>query len=158
MNPVNSNAQPMSHLKRAIEIATLAHSGQVDKAGAPYIDHPLRVMKRLNGELARIVGVLHDVLEDSAWTAVDLAAEGFSGEVLEALDAVTRRAGEGYGAFVRRAGEHPVGRLVKLADLADNLDISRTPEPTAENIARLNKYQRAVASLMAAGKAEAAAS
>lgn len=147
----------MSHLKRAIEIATLAHAGQVDKAGACYIDHPLRVMNRLNGDLPRIVGVLHDVLEDSSWTAVELAAEGFSEEVLEALDAVTRRAGEEYDAFVRRAAGHPVGRLVKLADLADNLDISRIPEPTAEDITRLAKYHRAVASLTAAGTAEAAA-
>jgi len=147
----------MSHLQRAIEIATLAHAGQIDKAGAPYIDHPLRVMNRLSGELPRIVGVLHDVLEDSAWTAAELAAEGFSAEVLEALDAVTRRAGEDYDSFVRRAGKHPVGRLVKLADLADNLDVARILAPTAKDFVRLDKYRHALATLTAAGAAEALA-
>ena len=91
----------MSTLERAIEIATEAHRGQHDKAGNDYIEHPLRVMaagKTLNEQ---IVGVLHDVVEDSDWTFEQLAAEGFSAEIIEALRCVTKLSkDEPYDKFI----------------------------------------------------------
>ncbi len=135
----------MSTLERAIALAAEAHAGQTDKAGAPYILHPLRVMLALETSEERIVGVLHDVMEDTAWTLEALRAEGFSPEMLAALEAVTRRAGEPYEAFVRRAAANPIGRKVKRADLCDNLDRTRIPHPTERDRERWLKYERALA-------------
>lgn len=134
----------MSTLERAIAIAAEAHRGQTDKAGAPYILHPLRVMLRLRGADERIVGVLHDLIEDTDWTLERLRSEGFSPAVIDGVDAVTRRDGENYEAFVLRAGRDPLGRRVKLADLQDNSDLSRIPEPTAKDRERLERYRRAI--------------
>jgi (p)ppGpp synthase/HD superfamily hydrolase len=135
----------MATLERAIQIATAAHAGQLNKAGEPYIMHPLRVMQHVEGEPARIVAVLHDVLEDCpAWTADRLRAEGFGEETLEALLAVTRGEGEDYFDFVRRAAANPIGRRVKLADLADNIDMTRIPRPADRDMERLARYERAV--------------
>ncbi|POA88963.1 HD domain-containing protein [Pseudomonas sp. NFPP10] len=133
----------MSSLERAIALAAQAHAGQVDKGGAPYILHPLRVMLRLTHPEARIVAVLHDVLEDCPITPEQLRGEGFGEEVLAALLALTKVAGEDYPAFIRRAGANPLARQVKLADLAENSDLSRIPEPGAEDLRRLEKYRQA---------------
>ena len=107
----------MSTLERAIEIAMKAHKGQMDKAGAPYILHPLRVMMSLDSESEMIVGILHDVIEDSAWTAEQLREEGFSEEIIEALDCLTKREGESYEDFIDRAKLTPLSHRVKIADL-----------------------------------------
>ena len=80
----------MSTLKRAIEIATEAHKGQFDKSGKDYIGHPLRVMEMGKTEEEKIVGVLHDIVEDTAWTFEALEAEGFSSDIIAALKCVTK--------------------------------------------------------------------
>lgn len=100
----------MSALEKAIAIAVRAHEGQKDKAGAPYVLHPIRLMVRMDSELEMTAAVLHDVVEDSAWTLELLRAEGFSEEVLEVVDHLTRREGESYDDYVARAGSHPVAR------------------------------------------------
>jgi (p)ppGpp synthase/HD superfamily hydrolase len=138
----------MSTLERAIAIAAEAHAGQADKAGAPYILHPIRVMLRMDTTEERIVAVLHDVLEDCpAWSAERLRTEGFGPPVIAALEALTRRAGEPYMDFVRRAAAHPIARSVKLADLEDNLDSTRLSEVTAQDQSRMERYRRAQALL-----------
>lgn len=134
----------MSTLERAVAIAAEAHAGQADKAGAPYLLHTLRVMLQLETAEERMAGVLHDVVEDSPWTLDQLRAEGFSPQVLDAVDAVTRQEVESYEDFVLRAGRHPIGRRVKIADLRDNLDLSRIPHPTERDRARLDRYRRAL--------------
>jgi (p)ppGpp synthase/HD superfamily hydrolase len=133
----------MSTLERAIAIAAEAHAGQVDKAGAPYILHPLRVMLRLDDPEGRMAGVLHDVLEDTDVTLERLRSEGFSEAVLAAIQSVTKVPGETYEAFVARAAMDPIGRRVKLADLADNSDLGRIASPTEKDLQRLEKYRRA---------------
>ena len=82
----------MATLERAIEIARQAHAGQVDKGGADYIGHPLRVMGMGKTEEEKIVGVLHDVVEDSDWTFEMLESEGFSSEIIDPLYYVFRAA------------------------------------------------------------------
>lgn len=134
----------MSTLERAIEIAVKAHAGQTDKAGAPYILHPLRMMLRLSTNEERIAAVLHDVVEDSGVTLDDLREEGFSEEIIEALASVTKRQGEDYFEFVRRAAANPIGRKVKLADLVDNCDLSRIDNPGPNDIVRTEKYHKAI--------------
>lgn len=133
----------MADIEEAIRIAVDAHRGQRDRGGAPYILHPLRVMLRVHTDAERMAAVLHDVVEDSAWTLDDLRARGFAEEVLAAVDALSRREGEDYGAFVERAAAHPVARRVKLADLEDNLDLRRTGTVEPDDAERLNRYLRA---------------
>ena len=116
----------MSTLERAIAIAVEAHSGQIDKAGSPYMLHPLRVMLALRTNDERIVGVLHDVCEDCpGWDFDRLRREGFSETIIEALASVTKIKGENYEDFVLRAAGNAIGRHVKKADLVDNSDLSR---------------------------------
>src|SRR5687768_8359841 len=135
----------MGTLERAIEIAVKAHAGQQDKAGESYILHPMRVMMRLASEDARIVGVLHDVREDTNVTEADLVTAGFSSVVLEALEALTQRPREPYEDFIRRAGRHPLAREVKLADLQDNMDPARLARLSPADRTRLQaKYENAM--------------
>jgi (p)ppGpp synthase/HD superfamily hydrolase len=134
-------------LERAIAIAATAHAGQVDKGGAPYILHPLKVMLRMTTLEERIVAVLHDVVEDCGVSLDDLRKEGFSEEVLSAIESVTKVPGESYEDFVDRAAQNPIGRAVKLADLEENSDISRIASPGWEDLERIEKYRRAIARL-----------
>ena len=134
----------MSTLERAIEIATEAHRGQFDKAGNGYIGHPLRVMAAGKTTEEKIVGVLHDVVEDSDWTFERLAAEGFSAEVIEALRCVTKLSeNETYDKFISRVKENPLAVAVKLNDLTDNMDIRRLPYISDKDVKRLKKYLKA---------------
>ena len=142
-------AETKAGLERAIAIAAEAHAGQVDKGGAPYILHPLRVMLSVSQPQERIVAVLHDVVEDSDWTFEALREAGFSAAVVAALKALTKIEGETYEAFIQRARANPVARAVKLADIADNSDLSRIPQPTTEDHWRMEKYRRAAEALRA---------
>jgi (p)ppGpp synthase/HD superfamily hydrolase len=138
----------VSTLERAIAIAAEAHAGQIDKAGAPYVLHPLRVMLSVQGHETKIVAVLHDVVEDcEGWSFERLRGEGFSDEVLFGLDAVTKRDGEPYAQFVRRAGENFIGRAVKIADMRDNCDLSRISKPSETDLQRIAKYKSALRQL-----------
>ncbi len=137
----------MATLGRAVAIAAEAHQLQTDKAGAPYILHPLRVMQRMNTETEQIAAVLHDVVEDSAWTIEQLRAEGFSEEVLAAIDCLTTHEGESYDEFILRASSNPLARKVKLADLEDNLDLRRLGKLTEKDLQRIQKYHRVWQSL-----------
>ena len=134
----------MSTLERAIEIATEAHRGQLDKAGCDYIGHPLRVMAAGRSIEEKIAGVLHDVVEDSGWTFGMLEAEGFSAEIIEALRCVTKLSeSEPYDKFIARIKGNPLAVAVKLNDLADNMDIRRLPYLSDKDVKRLKKYLKA---------------
>jgi len=133
-----------SNLSLAIKIATEAHDGQTDRGGAPYILHPLRVMMAVQGDRERIAAVLHDVAEDCPeWPLAKLKEQPFSGAVCDALDALTRRPGEDYFDFIFRCSLDPIGRIVKLADLKDNQDLSRIKHPTEKDAERVRKYVNA---------------
>ena len=128
---------------KALQIAVRAHKGQKDKAGHDYILHPIRVSERCDDPRAKIVALLHDTIEDTDVTADYLREEGFTEEIVEAVLAVTRREGEEYNDYVRRAAQNELGRMVKRADLEDNMDIRRLPELTDRDVERLRKYLRA---------------
>src|SRR5690242_9612910 len=98
----------MPTLQDAIALAVEAHAGQTERSGQPYIVHPLRVMFRVESELERIVAVLHDVVEDTGRTFEDLRRLGYSEEIIQALDCVTKREGEPYDQFIERAAPNPI--------------------------------------------------
>lgn len=132
-------------LEKAVKIAEKAHAGQMDKGGHPYILHPKRVMENCQTTEEKITAILHDVLEDTEITAEDLRKAGFLEEILAALLCLTHREGEGYMAYIERVCENPLAARVKLADLQDNMDLSRIPDPTEKDLARLKKYKKAKA-------------
>ena len=140
----------MSSIERAIEIASSAHAGQRDKAGQPYIFHPLRVMLRVNTEHEQMAAVLHDVVEDTSVTLARLEQEGFPAEVLRAIAALAKLPGETRLDAAMRAAADPVARVVKLADNAENMDLSRIPNPTDKDYARCREYEEVRAVLLAA--------
>ncbi len=133
----------LEQLEKAIALAVEAHRGQKDRYGAPYILHPLRVMARVETPLEKTVAVLHDVVEDTDWTLDRLREEGFGSPVIEALDCLTKRAGEDYMDYVRRCAGRPLARRVKLADLEDNMDLRRVPESDEPDPARWKRYLEA---------------
>lgn len=137
----------MATLERAIEIAIAAHRGQRDKAGRPYILHPLWVMHQFEDPDTMIVAVLHDVVEDSAYTLQALSEEGFSPGIVEAVEAMTHREGESYDAYIQRVQAHPVARNVKLADLKHNMNLVRMAQLQPPDMERLQKYHRAWSTL-----------
>jgi (p)ppGpp synthase/HD superfamily hydrolase len=109
-------------IDKAIVIATQAHQGQSSKTGGPFIDHVRRVAENVAGEDEKQIAWLHDVVEKGpGWTFERLREEGFSEAVVDAVDAMSKRDGEEYFAFVRRSIENPLARPVKRADLTDNL-------------------------------------
>lgn len=137
------------NLQRAIEIAVEAHRGMTDKGGNPYILHPLRVMLSLSSEEEKIVGVLHDVVEDcDGWSFERLKAEGFSETVLIALQSVTKSFEDrSYEDFVQRAAKNHIGKKVKIADILDNLDVKRINDINMEDVKRIKKYKNALTML-----------
>ena len=131
-------------LEKAIILAAKGHMGQLDKGGQPYILHPLRVMLKCETLEEKTVAILHDLLEDTPYTAEDLKKEGFSVRVMEAVSCLTRGEGEDYMAYIRRVCQNPLAAKVKRADLMDNMDISRISNPTEKDQQRLQKYEAAL--------------
>ena len=136
-------------LSKAINIAMQAHAGQVDKAGMPYIGHVMRVMQAGKTIDEKIVGVLHDVVEDTTWTFDALLAEGFPVHIVDALRCVTKLSDdEQYESFINRVKTNPLAVAVKINDLTDNMDIRRLQTLTDADVQRLRKYLKAYQSLV----------
>ncbi len=133
----------MADLEQAIQIAVEAHKGQRRRNGTPYVLHPLRVMLAFEDETRRVIGVLHDVVEDSDWTCADLEAAGFSRPIVEAVDALTKRQGEAYDDYLTRLSPNPLARAVKLADLRDNMNVLELPGVNEKDGRRMERYLRA---------------
>lgn len=133
----------MSTLEKAILIASQAHLGHKDKAGHPYILHPLRMMLRLHRESEMTAAILHDVVEDTEWTLDELKKEGFSDDVVNAVNALTRRTGETYWDYIGRAKKNKIARKVKIVDLEDNMDVRRLVKVGDEERDRLKRYHKA---------------
>lgn len=131
-------------LNKAIAIAAKAHDGQVDKGGNPYILHPLCVMLNCESEAAKICAVLHDVIEDTSISLEYLRSQGFNDEIITTLDCLTKREGESYDDFISRVLPNDLACRVKLADLIDNMDLTRINNPSTEDEARIQKYRLAV--------------
>lgn len=142
----------MTDLDKAIIIAVEAHQGQKDKAGKPYVFHPLRLMLKQDTPEAMITAVLHDVVEDTEFTLDQVAEAGFSAAVVNALRLLTHNRETLYLDYIELVASDPIARQVKLADLIDNMDLERIPDPQEKDFARLEKYKIAYNYLINAGK------
>ncbi len=127
-------------LESAIIISTACHEDQKDKSGMPYILHPLRVMIAMHTNEERIVAVLHDVIEDCDDIDInDLREAGFSNNVIEAIDAISKRKDETYRHYIERVSKNIIATRVKIADLQDNLSPIRIMGIPEDQINSLHK-------------------
>jgi (p)ppGpp synthase/HD superfamily hydrolase len=131
-------------IELAISIALEAHKGQLDKGGSPYILHPLAVMNRVETIEEKIVAVLHDVIEDTEVTIEQLREMGFSEEILKAIGLLTRSKEESYEQFIEKTTTNRIARNVKIADIQENMNLSRIKNPTEQDYNRLEKYRKAM--------------
>lgn len=134
----------MNLYNKALEIATEAHSGQFDKAGEDYIQHPLYVASLVSTEKEKAVALLHDVIEDSSITKEDLLLSGIDPEVVEAVLVLTKQPSDSYQSYLERVKGNELARIVKLADLTHNSDLSRLKKITQKDEDRLQKYAKAI--------------
>ena len=136
-------------LDRAISIASEAFEGEHDKGGVPYIMHCLHVMRQVKnlGEQAQIAAVLHDLIEDTEWTADDLIREGFDHQTVALIVLLTHGDDEPYMDYIMRISISPTARAIKMADLRHNSDIHRMKGLREKDFARLKKYHEAYAYL-----------
>ena len=130
--------------EKAYEIAKKAHLGQIDKAGEDYIKHPEKVASFVNSDEEKAVAYLHDVIEDTNLTLNDLRNYGFSEDIVEAVDIITKKRGQDYQTYLRLVKTNALARTVKLADLCHNSDLTRLNKITEKDIKRKEKYQEAI--------------
>ena len=130
--------------KKAMEIAYAAHKNQTDKSGVPYIYHPIHLAEQMQDEASVCVALLHDVVEDTSVTFAELEAEGFSAEVLSALQLMTHDPSVPYMDYVQKIRENPVATRVKLADLRHNSDLTRLDVVDERARQRIEKYRQAI--------------
>ncbi len=129
-------------LDKALLIATNAHHGQFDKGGTPYILHPLKVMHYLKSDDEELMAIalLHDTVEDTDVTFVDLEAAGMTPRVIAALRLLTKQRGQTLGEYKEAIFSSKDAMMVKRADLRHNSDIRRLKGVTEKDIARMAKY------------------
>lgn len=132
-------------IEKAIEIAVKVHTGKIDLGGDRYIFHPIRVMMKMRTIDEKVVAVLHDVFEDSN---IDLYSFDFPNHIIKAIEAITKNKGEVYTDYIKRVSQNNIAKKVKIADLEDNMDVTRLSYLTEKDHKRLSKYQKAWAYLM----------
>lgn len=130
--------------KKAMKLCFAAHKDQVDKSGLPYVFHPFHLAEQMTDELTTVAALLHDVVEDTAYTLDDLQQMGFPSQVLEALALLTHDDAEPYLSYVARLKGNPIARAVKLADLRHNSDLTRLDSVDGWTLKRVEKYRKAI--------------
>lgn len=134
----------MNYLNRAIQLASISHEDQVDKAGTPYILHPLRVMFKMETETEMIAAVFHDIMEDcKEITAYSLEKEGFSKEIVDALIVLNRHNYANYEEYIHEVAKNPIAKKIKIADIEDNINILRLKHIEDKDLRRIEKYFKA---------------
>lgn len=125
----------------ALELAVEKHKNQTDKAGNPYILHPLHVMENVNSKEGKIVAILHDIIEDTDITEDYLFKIGLSKRIVDAVVALTRSEDMDYQEYIKNLSSNPLAKEVKLADLEHNMDLKRLPTLEEKDLERNRKYQ-----------------
>lgn len=143
-NQFYNGEEGMHIIEKALRFALEVHEGQRDRAGQPYILHPLHLMMEMASDAERLAAILHDTVEDSAYTMDDVCALGVPAEVVRAVELLTHdKENEPYLDYVRRLKADPIARQVKMADLRHNMDIRRLPQMTTRDCDRLVRYRQA---------------
>lgn len=130
--------------KNAMKLCYTAHAGQLDKSGLPYVLHPVHLAEQMEDEYTTVTALLHDVVEDTAYSLQDLRRMGYPEQILEAISLLTHREGIPYLEYVAAIKENPIARRVKLADLRHNSDLTRLDAVDEKALARAEKYKQAI--------------
>ena len=130
--------------KKALKLCFEAHKNQLDKSGMPYVFHPFHLAEQMETEETVVAALLHDVMEDTDYTAEDLKEMGFDGDILEALLLLTHQDGVDYMDYVKKIKSNPIARAVKLADLTHNSDLTRLDTVDQKALERKEKYKKAI--------------
>ena len=130
--------------KKALKLCFEAHKEQIDKSGMPYVFHPFHLAEQMQDEESTIVALLHDVVEDTDYTLDDLSKMGFDDSVLTAINLMTHEDGVPYMDYVEQIKTNPIAKIVKLADLRHNSDMTRLDVVTPRNQERAEKYLAAI--------------
>ena len=138
------NTAEQSMVDLALSIARQAHEGQLDKAGGDYIEHPIYVASQVDTEEEKAVALLHDVIEDSSVTAEELLNAGLPETVVTAIQILSKKKGQDYQTYLENVKSNPLARVIKLADLKHNSDLSRLSSVTDKDLERLEKYKKAI--------------
>ena len=138
------NTVEQSMVDLALSIARKAHEGQLDKAGVDYIEHPIYVASQVDTEEEKAVALLHDVIEDSLVSAEGLLQAGLPETVVTAVQVLTKKKEQDYQTYLETVKKNPLARVVKLADLKHNSDLSRLSSITEKDRERLKKYKKAI--------------
>ena len=138
------NTAEQSMVDLALSIARKAHEGQLDKAGVDYIEHPIYVASQVDTEEEKAVALLHDVIEDSPVSAEELLQAGLPETVVTAVQVLTKKKEQDYQTYLETVKKNPLARVVKLADLKHNSDLSRLSSITEKDKERLKKYKKAI--------------
>ena len=138
------NTAEQSMVDLALSIARKAHEGQLDKAGVDYIEHPIYVASQVDTEEEKAVALLHDVIEDSPVSAEELLQAGLPETVVTAVQVLTKKKEQDYQTYLETVKKNPLVRVVKLADLKHNSDLSRLSSITEKDKERLKKYKKAI--------------
>ncbi|MFS9058253.1 GTP pyrophosphokinase [Streptococcus infantis] len=138
------NTAEQSMVDLALSIARQAHEGQLDKAGVDYIEHPIYVASQVDTEEEKAVALLHDVIEDSSVTAEELLNAGLPETVVTAIQILSKKKGQDYQTYLENVKSNPLARVIKLADLKHNSDLSRLSSVTDKDLERLEKYKKAI--------------
>ena len=133
-------------IKKASDIMMRAHAGQVDKGGYHYVMHPIHLAEQLAFEDEIIVALLHDVMEDHPEFSNEIIEAGFSQKIIDALTILNRNStinsGKTYWEYIQNVATNRLATLVKLVDLAHNMDTSRIGIGD-KKVKRSNRYKRA---------------
>ena len=138
------NTAEQSMVDLALSIARKAHEGQLDKAGVDYIEHPIYVASQVDTEEEKAVALLHDVIEDSPVSAEGLLQAGLPETVVTAVQVLTKKKEQDYQTYLETVKKNPLARVVKLANLKHNSDLSRLSSITEKDRERLKKYKKAI--------------
>lgn len=130
--------------KAALKLCFDAHKNQTDKGGMPYVFHPFHLAEQMKDEDTTIVALLHDVVEDTDYTIADLKRMGFPTNVIEALELLTHNDDTPYMEYVAKIKENPIAKVVKLADLEHNSDLSRLDTVDEKALKQKEKYGQAI--------------
>lgn len=133
--------------KKAMKLCFEAHKDQLDKSGLPYVSHPYHLAEQMETEETTVVALLHDIVEDTAYTIADLTKMGFAKPITDAIALMTHDDNVDYMDYVRKIKENPIAKAVKLADLKHNSDLSRLDRIDEKALSRREKYQKAIALL-----------
>lgn len=130
--------------KKAMKLCYQAHKDQIDKGGLPYVFHPIHLAEQMTDEDTTVVALLHDVVEDTEYSILDLIQRGFPPRIIKALELMTHDDSVPYLEYVENIKSNPIARAVKLADLRHNSDVTRLKKVDDKVLERLEKYKKAI--------------